>query len=239
MLFLTFAYPFSTFEVRMFINFSDIPKHQNLFLDYLYEFENVQEYYKHNFRNKEAYASLFKSISESRKSRQINLTSILDNQYSLFTNRSGKTSKNIELLDNESTIAVVTGQQLGMLGGPLYTLYKIITAIRLSNQLTERYDDFKFVPVFWLESDDHDFNEVRSINLFDNENQILNIGYKEEISDDDAKQSIGNLKFDEALNEFFNTYEGSLRESDFKNELIIKFEILTEELPIYTGYVTP
>ncbi|MCK7524668.1 MAG: bacillithiol biosynthesis cysteine-adding enzyme BshC [Ignavibacteriales bacterium] len=36
------------------------------------------------------------------------------------------------------------------LGGPLYTIYKIITAIRLANQLTERYDEFKFVPVFWL-----------------------------------------------------------------------------------------
>ena len=42
MLFLTFALEISIFEARMFINFSDIPKHQNLFLDYLYEFENVQ-----------------------------------------------------------------------------------------------------------------------------------------------------------------------------------------------------
>jgi len=208
----------------MFINFSDIPKHQNLFLDYLYEFENVQEYYKHNFRNKEGYLPLFRSISESRKSRNINLSSILNNQYSYLTNVSRKTLRNIELLNKEKTIAVVTGQQLGILGGPLYTIYKIITILKLANQFTEKYDEFKFVPIFWLEGDDHDFNEVRSLNIFDNENQIINLGYKEEISDDDAKQSIGNIKFDEILNEFLAKYEGSLRDSDFKNELVSKLK---------------
>ena len=208
----------------MFINFGDIPGNQNLFLDYIYEFENVQEYYKHNFRNKDSYVNLFKSISASRKDKQHNLSAIIKNQYSSLQSISNKTIRNIELIDKEKTITVVTGQQLGILGGPLYTIYKIITAIRLANQLTERYDEFKFVPVFWLEGDDHDFNEVRSINLFDNENQVINIGYKEEIDDDDAKQSIGKINFDEALNEFFSKYESSLRDSDFKNELLTKLK---------------
>lgn len=208
----------------MFINFSDIPKNHNLFLDYVYEFENVQEYYKHNFRSKDSYVNLFKSIADSRKYKQLNLSAIIKNQYSSLQNISNKTVRNIELIDKEKTIAVVSGQQLGILGGPLYTVYKIITAIRLANQLTERYDEFKFVPVFWLEGDDHDFNEVRSINLFDNENQVINIGYKEEINDDDAKQSIGKITFDEALNEFFSKYESSLRDSDFKNELLTKLK---------------
>jgi len=184
----------------------------------------VQEYYKHNFRNKEGYLPLFRSISESRKSRNINLSSILNNQYSYLTNVSRKTLRNIELLNKEKTIAVVTGQQLGILGGPLYTIYKIITILKLANQFTEKYDEFKFVPIFWLEGDDHDFNEVRSLNIFDNENQIINLGYKEEISDDDSKQSIGNIKFDEILNEFLAKYEGSLRDSDFKNELVSKLK---------------
>jgi bacillithiol biosynthesis cysteine-adding enzyme BshC len=208
----------------MFINFGDIPGNQNLFLDYIYEFENVQEYYKQNFRNKDGYINLFKSISASRKDKQHNLSVIIKNQYSSLQSISNKTLRNIELIDKEKTITVVTGQQLGILGGPLYTVYKIITAIRLANQLAERYDEFKFVPVFWLEGDDHDFNEVRSINLFDNENQVINIGYKEEIDDDDAKQSVGKINFDEALNEFFSKYENGLRDSDFKNELLTKLK---------------
>jgi len=208
----------------MFINFRDIPKHQNLFLDYLYEFENVQEYYKHNFRNKDNYLPLFKSISENRKKHSLDLTSILNKQYSELNNVSGKTTRNIELLKNEKTIAIVTGQQLGIFSGPLYTIYKVITSIRLSKQFNERYDEYKFVPVFWLEGDDHDFNEVRSINLFDNENSIINLGYKEEISNDDAKQSIGKIIFDESLNDFFSLFENNLRDTEFKNELVSKLK---------------
>ncbi|HEX7357753.1 MAG TPA: bacillithiol biosynthesis cysteine-adding enzyme BshC [Ignavibacteriaceae bacterium] len=208
----------------MFINFSDIPKNQNLFLDYLYEFENVMEFYKHDFRNKENYVQIFKNILKSRKDRELNLSSIIKEQYSTLLNPSNKTLRNIDLIEKENTIAVVTGQQLGIFGGPLYTIYKILTAIRLANQLTERYDDFKFVPVFWLEGDDHDFNEVRSINLFDNENQVINIGYKNEIEDDDAKQSIGHIVFDNGLDEFFNQFESSLRDTDFKSELVGKLK---------------
>lgn len=204
----------------MFINFSDIPKHQNLFLDYLHEFDNVKEFYNHNFRNKEIFPALFKSIEESRKSKNFQISPIIKAQYSDFQTCSNKTLKNIDSLDNPKTIAVVTGQQVGIIGGPLYTIYKILTIVRLSSQLNERFDDYKFVPVFWLESDDHDFNEVRSMNIFDSENQVLNIGYKSEIEDDDAKLSVGNIVFDESINDFLSSLDNSLRQTDFKEELI-------------------
>ena len=224
MLLLTFALVNLFFEAFMFINFSDIPKHQNLFLDYIYEFDNVQEYYKHNFRNKENFPAIFKTITESRKHRQFDLSSIISQQYNNLRNISGNTQKNIDLLNDENTIAVVTGQQVGILGGPLYTLYKVITAIRLAHQYNEKYEGYKFVPVFWLEGDDHDFNEVRSINVFDTENSVLNIGYKQEIEDDEAKQSVGNIQFDDSINAFFTQFESNLRNTDFKIDLLLKLK---------------
>jgi len=51
----------------MYISFSDIPGHHNLFLDYLYEFDNVKKYFSHDFRDKENYLKVFKSISDSRQ----------------------------------------------------------------------------------------------------------------------------------------------------------------------------
>ena len=203
----------------MLINFSDIPGHQNLFLDYLYEFENVAEYYKYNFRDRDQYKTIFKSISESDNSNKSKLKPILEKQYTDFS-VSSKTKKNIELFSKDNTLAVVTGQQLGMLGGPLYTFYKIITAIKLSNYLNERYDDFNFVPVFWLEGDDHDFNEVRSISVIDNDNNIKTIGYKEEIDPDEAKLSVGTIQFDETIDTFFDSLNESLRDTEFKVPLI-------------------
>lgn len=204
----------------MFINFSDIPKHQNLFLDYIHEFDNVNQFYNHNFRNKEIYSTLFKTISESRISRNFQISSIIKAQYSNFQSSSSKTQKNINALDNQKTIAVVTGQQVGILGGPLYTIYKILTIIKLSGQLNERFDDYNFVPVFWLESDDHDFNEVRSLNIYDSENQVINLGYKSEIEDDDAKLSVGSIIFDDSIIDFLTSLDSSLRSTDFKEELI-------------------
>ncbi|MEJ2493678.1 MAG: bacillithiol biosynthesis cysteine-adding enzyme BshC [Ignavibacteriaceae bacterium] len=203
----------------MLINFSDIPGHQNLFLDYLYEFENVAKYYKYNFRDREQYKRIFKSIVDSDNPNRKKLKPILEKQY-VDISKSDKTNKNIELLSKDNTLAIVTGQQLGILGGPLYTFYKIITIIKLSNFLNERYDDFNFVPVFWLAGDDHDFNEVRAISVIDKDNNIKTVGYKEEIDPEEAKLSIGKIKFDETIEEFFSTLNDSLRDTEFKQPLL-------------------
>jgi len=207
----------------MFINFSDIPGNQNLFLDYLYEFDNVKEFYSADFRNKENYLKVFKSVADSKNDAREKVADILKTQYSSLQS-SVLTSKNIESLSDKRTMAVVTGQQLGILGGPLYTFYKIITAIKLSRHLAERYDEYNFVPVFWLEADDHDFNEVRSIKVINDNNDIINVGYSAEISEDDAKESVGYIKFNQSLNEFINNVSKNLRDTEFKEPLMEKIK---------------
>ena len=203
----------------MYINFSDIPGHQNLFLDYLYEFENVADFYAYDFRNRDNYLKIFKNISEKRSYSSTDISQIIANQYSNL-NKSAITEKNINKLSDKKTLAIVTGQQLGILGGPLYTFYKIITAIKLSRFLSERYDDYNFVPIFWLEGDDHDFNEVRAIKIIDEGNSLLNIGYKEEIEEDDAKQSVGHIKFDSTIQDFFDNLGKNLKDTEFKVQLL-------------------
>jgi len=207
----------------MYINFSDIPGHQNLFLDYLYEFENVNEFYSHDFRNKENYLKIFKNITESKRNIPHDIGSIISNQYSGFS-PSELTEKNIKKLSNKRTLAIVTGQQLGILGGPLYTFYKIITTIKLSRFLSERYDDYNFVPVFWLEGDDHDFNEVRTTKVINDSNSLVTIGYKEEIEEDDAKKSVGFIKFDSSINDFFGGLSNEIRETEFTPSLYEKLK---------------
>ena len=203
----------------MYINFSDIPGHQNLFLDYLYEFENVSDFYPYDFRNRDNYLKIFKNILEKRSYLSADISQIISNQYSKI-NKSETTEGNIKKLSDKKTLAIVTGQQLGILGGPLYTFYKIITAIKLSRFLSERYNDYNFVPVFWLEGDDHDFNEVRAIKIIDEGNSLLNIGYKEEIEEDDAKQSVGHIKFDSTIQDFFDNLGKNLKDTEFKVQLL-------------------
>ncbi len=203
----------------MYINFSDIPGNHNLFLDYLYEFENVKDFYKTNFRNKEEYLTVFKNVAESHSDVREKLSSILLKQYG-NSNPSLKTGKNLNLIKNKNTLAVVTGQQLGILGGPLYTIYKIITAIKLSAFLSERYDNYSFVPIFWMEGDDHDFNEIRETFVINSNNDVVKIPYGEELTDDENRGSVGKMILDDSLDPFFTTFESSLRKTEYSQNLL-------------------
>ena len=73
---------------------------------------------------------------------------------------------NVSLLINENTYTVTTGHQLCLLGGPQYFIHKIISTIKLSMQLKEAFPKKNFVPVFWLASEDHDFEEINDVKFF-------------------------------------------------------------------------
>ena len=83
-----------------------------------------------------------------------------------------KTLANIDLLLSENTVAIVTGQQVGLFTGPLYTLYKILTTLKLTEQLSQQYPEYNFVPIFWLEGEDHDIEEVSSFSFLNASNEL-------------------------------------------------------------------
>lgn len=205
----------------MFINFSDLPGQQNLFLDYLYEFENVQNFYKKNFRDTTFYKQQIENLRKKSYSHRERLSEIIKLQYETLT-PSKQTVSNISSLKDQNTFAVVTGQQLGIYGGPLYTFYKIVTAIKLCSELKGIYNSFNFVPVFWLEGDDHDFDEVRFINLVNENNDIVQLEYNDNLPEETNRGSVGNIKFDENINKLNADLSDILRDNDFKNLLMEK-----------------
>lgn len=77
-----------------------------------------------------------------------------------------KVRDNLRALAQPHTYTVTTGHQLNIFTGPLYCIYKILTTIRLAEELKELHPDKKFVPVFWLATEDHDFDEINHIHLF-------------------------------------------------------------------------
>jgi bacillithiol biosynthesis cysteine-adding enzyme BshC len=201
------------------IHFCDAPGFPNLFLDYLYEFENVAAFYPKNFKDIEKYPAHFRQVVSRERAFSDELSDIIAAQYGrdYF---SDKTAENLQLLKSENTIAIVTGQQLGILGGPLYTIYKTITAIKLAQKLSEQYPEFHFVPVFWLEADDHDYEEVRHLQLINAANELQRISYPIEETFDEEKGTVGNLVFTEAINGFFEELKTSLRGTEFTEPMI-------------------
>ncbi|MBW4362579.1 bacillithiol biosynthesis cysteine-adding enzyme BshC [Flavobacterium taihuense] len=87
------------------------------------------------------------------------LVNVLKNQYTEL-NVSAETLSNIELLNHPNTFTITTGHQLNLFSGPLYFLYKIISTITLTKELKAKYHDYNFVPVYWMATEDHDFEEI-------------------------------------------------------------------------------
>ncbi len=96
------------------------------------------------------------------------LVQSLTAQYENVTT-SDKVKSNIELLKSKNTFTITTGHQLSLFTGPLFFVIKIMHAIKLCERLSTEYPDYNFVPVYWMASEDHDFEEIQSFSLFKKE----------------------------------------------------------------------
>lgn len=203
----------------MFISYKDLPFDQKLFLDYLYDFQNVQSYYRKNFRDVEEYPELFAQLKKDHNPTKTAIANIIETQYKNYK-PSKLTKSNIEALKSPKTIAIVTGQQLGLFGGPMYTLYKSITAIKLCNSLKQKFDDYQFVPVFWMEGDDHDFDEIKYFNLSTQDNNLTKIIYDDGLDEDSNRGNMGKQILSKNINEVLKTVKSSIRETEFTENLL-------------------
>jgi bacillithiol biosynthesis cysteine-adding enzyme BshC len=79
---------------------------------------------------------------------------------------SDATLKNIQKLEDKNCFTVTTGHQLCLFTGPLYFVFKIMTAINLAEKLNQEYPNNHFVPVYWMATEDHDFAEINHANLY-------------------------------------------------------------------------
>jgi len=143
------------------IPFEKTGKFSKLILDYINSPENLSDFVDgevslQNFKNK------LSEKSFPNDKREL-LVKRLQSQYKC----SGiEVPANVSLLLHETTFTVTTGHQLCLLGGPQYFIHKIVSTIKLSQQLKEAYPESDFVPVFWLASEDHDFEEINNVSFF-------------------------------------------------------------------------
>jgi len=162
-----------TISFRRFPPESDI--YSDLFLDYIDRFEAVGDYYAGDFRNHDVLRGVLSAVREFPRGREV-LADVLHRQNVEF-GAGQTTAANIALLRRPNTFAIVTGQQVGLLAGPMYTLYKTITALQLTAQLNQQFPEHRFIPVFWLEGEDHDFEEVSHVRTVTTENTLFDLQY--------------------------------------------------------------
>ncbi|HWA35367.1 MAG TPA: bacillithiol biosynthesis cysteine-adding enzyme BshC [Cyclobacteriaceae bacterium] len=137
----------------------------DFFLKYIEQDPALKPFYNHfpdlaNFKKQVDEKSSFPDAT-----RKV-LVKTLRKQYDRLSARTGAVENNITSLLDNRTFTVVTGHQLNIFTGPLYFIYKIITVINTCRDLKKTYPDFNFVPVYWMASEDHDYEEIKSFRLY-------------------------------------------------------------------------
>jgi bacillithiol biosynthesis cysteine-adding enzyme BshC len=135
------------------------------FLDYIDQKKTLEPYFNRfptpgNFKQQ----LVEKSAAFSEKHRRV-LSSALKEQYNGFV-LSKTVSENLDLLNLGNTFTVTTGHQLNIFTGPLYFIFKIVTVINTCKKLKAQYPESNFVPVYWMASEDHDYDEIKYFTLY-------------------------------------------------------------------------
>jgi len=98
--------------------------------------------------------------------KKIRLKRVLTKQYESLHVSDALIEKQLERISEEQTYFITTGQQIHVLGGPLYVLFKIATTIKLAEECNRRMPDKHFIPLFWMASEDHDLEEIDHLSVF-------------------------------------------------------------------------
>ena len=150
----------------------------------------------------------------SKESREI-LVEALRDQY-METCISERTDQNISSLLDENTFTITTGHQLSLFTGPLFFVVKILHVIKLCNDLSERNPDKKFVPVYWMATEDHDFEEIQSLNIFN----------KDVVWNSEQQGPVGRFELDEGF---------EVAKSEIKNFFRDEHEEVLQLIKSYNG----
>ncbi|MEM7105158.1 MAG: bacillithiol biosynthesis cysteine-adding enzyme BshC [Bacteroidota bacterium] len=143
--------------------FDKVPYLSNRDKAYISEHESLTPFYKYSVSFK-----AFEQIIKDKQGEQIDretLYSVLSEQYAK-EETSHLVKTNISLLKQPNTFTIVTGHQPVLATGPLYFIYKIVSTIKLAAQLNELYPSYRFVPVYWMGAEDHDFEEINHFRIF-------------------------------------------------------------------------
>lgn len=189
------------------IKLSETGLFSKLIIDYVNESDVLRDFYSYQPK-----LESFRKVINEKSAEKINrplLVSVLKEQYAEILNCKLQQA-NIDLLLNNSTFTICTGHQICLFTGPLFFIYKIISAINLAETLKKNYPENNFVPVYWMASEDHDFEEIQSINLF---------GKKISWDNKEANGAVGKLKT-KSLNVVIDELKQILGESENSNKLI-------------------
>src|SRR5215207_7184079 len=194
--------------------FDLIPHQSRLFLDYLKDPVALRKFYPSAVR---FHHELAQRVPEVLSAYRVDREKVCD-ALAAMNHRWGAgeaTLDNIRLLRDSDCIAVVSGQQAGLFTGPLYTIYKALSAVKLAGCLRQR--NTKAVPVFWIATEDHDFAEVAKAEFIGKDCRLGSVTVPLELHREG--QPVGHVVLDDSINPVVNRVIELLPVSEFTPDL--------------------
>ncbi len=185
------------------IPFTELPSIPQLIRDFLQDELPGAEKYRFELNRIPAQIAQKNFSTDKRKV----LAKVLHAQYEGIR-LSEKQEEHLRALSAENTFTVTTGHQLNLFTGPVYFIYKIVQTIKLADTLTKEFPQYRFVPLFWLASEDHDFEEINHFKT--KQNTYSTAGT--------AGNAVGRLEVTDFS--FISEFKKELKDTRFENELL-------------------
>ncbi|MEJ7861090.1 MAG: bacillithiol biosynthesis cysteine-adding enzyme BshC [Pyrinomonadaceae bacterium] len=196
------------------LSFSGVPNQSKLFLKYQENSTDLARYYGLEINSHTQIQHLIPNVLKNyHTDRDILCDTLLETNKNCGAG--DKTLKNIELLREPDCVAVVSGQQAGLFTGPLYTIYKALSAVKLTECLRGR--GIKAVPVFWIATEDHDFAEVSKATVLGQKGNLVEL--KNEPKRCYENLPVGYVALDESIKTTIEELFQALPHTEFTDEL--------------------
>jgi uncharacterized protein YllA (UPF0747 family) len=194
--------------------FSDVPGQSQLFLDYLQDPLKLKQFYPNAVRFHHELAAFAPHVTARYTTNRTQLCDALARMNTAW-GASEKTLANIEVLRAADSVAVVTGQQIGLFTGPLYTIHKALTAVKIVACLAAR--GVAAVPVFWMASEDHDWDEVSAADFLACDARLARAEAPAHLHD--SERAVGEVILDDSIHSTLERLFDSLPNTEFTPEL--------------------
>jgi len=187
---------------------------RRLTADYAYDFRSVAPFFSGDPTDRRAWAdSIRRTQSHERRREQIAQVIATQQQ------RRGAPPRAVEAarkLADPGTVAIVTGQQAGLFGGPMFTLLKALTAVKLADQVSREHG-VPAVAIFWIDAEDHDWDEVRSCTVFDPSLTPQAISLPPRSGD---PAPVATVHLDNSITTALDQLEATLTDTEFRTRII-------------------
>lgn len=202
-------------SVRIPVDVRRFPWIRRLAADYAYDFNSLAPFYSGDPADYASWARAIARVHANKRDR----TPIADLVAGQQRRREApaRAVNAARLLKDPRAVAIVTGQQAGLFGGPLFTLLKALTALKLADQVS-RDQNVPVVAMFWIDGEDHDWDEVRSCTVFDQELTPRTVQLPPRVGKEAAP--VAATRLDESIEAALGELERILPATEFRPSLI-------------------